>query len=180
MCLETLWFAVIVAEHSILVGLHTGMIFQMYPVGSQGLLVGPCLSISVMLPGTISLPYSRSTHAQGTACYQQWIRYDWMNLLITWRNSATEPSHWLDHESGMSSHRRSDTVLMSLRSSKHLYHREFYSSFLIFLTFFFPCLPGAHRAYGCMHLIRLHCYYFLLINQLTFCLIYYLLLYSYI
>ena len=45
------WFKVTLADHSILVGLCIGMIsFHMYPVWSQGLLVGPCLSISVMIP----------------------------------------------------------------------------------------------------------------------------------
>ena len=60
----------------------------------------------------------------------QWIHYDWMSLLITWRNLDTEPSQWLDRVSGMSCHQRCDTVLMwmhlflqcSRQWKPHLYH----------------------------------------------------------
>ena len=57
MCLETISFAVTVADHSILMGLHAGMIFfQMYPVGSQDL--GPLSFDLSDAPGNL---YSRKS-----------------------------------------------------------------------------------------------------------------------
>ena len=95
---------------------------------------------------------------------RQWTLSNWISLRLSWINLDTEPFQWLDLASGMSCRRGSDTVLLSPPSSRHwrpISTNENSSLYLPnFLTLLFPGLPGAHRAYGCLRLIRPHYYYY--------------------